>query len=89
MSINPFNRVGLTGNDSGTGSEIEERVRERARELALLAGRPLGHVTPADFEQAKRELLSGLEQKTGKTLMESAPGSSQQEAPGSWAKDKA
>ena len=47
---------------TGMDSVTVERVRARARELALIAGHPTGHVTPADFEQAKRELTGGPEQ---------------------------
>jgi len=39
----------------GLGSAAAEWVRARARQLSLLAGRPVGNVTPVDFEQAKRE----------------------------------
>jgi len=56
MTNNPLNKGILTDNFNGSGSVTIEKVRARARELALIAGRSTGHVTPADFEQAKREL---------------------------------
>jgi hypothetical protein len=57
MEMIPPNQDDSITNFTGPSSEVTERVRARARELALLAGRPLGHVTPIDFEQAKREVL--------------------------------
>lgn len=59
MNLNPPNDDGSTAVFAGQNSVAIERVRARARELSLLAGRPLGHVTPIDFEQAKREVLGG------------------------------
>jgi hypothetical protein len=38
------------------GSVTRERVHARARELALLAGRPPPHVAQVDYEQAKRDV---------------------------------
>ncbi|MEO6873855.1 MAG: hypothetical protein ABI222_03435 [Opitutaceae bacterium] len=73
MNKNPLNKGHLTDNFSGTGSVTPEDVRARARELALLAGHPLGHVTPADYEQAKRELTGGSEQDAKEAILESAP----------------
>ena len=40
--------------------------------MALIAGRQPGHVTPADFEQAKRELTGGQEQDPKEAILESA-----------------
>ena len=73
MEKNPLNKGVLTDNFNGTGSVTVERVRARARELALLAGHALGHVTPADYEQAKRELTGGPEQDPKEALLEAAP----------------
>jgi hypothetical protein len=72
MNKNPLNKGILTDNFNGTGSVTIERVRARARELALIAGRSTGHVTPADFEQAKRELTGGQEQDPKEAILESA-----------------
>ena len=63
----------MTDNFIGAGSVTIERVRARARELALIAGRQLGHVTPADFEQAKRELTGEPELDHKEAILESAP----------------
>lgn len=73
MNKNPLNKGILTDNFNGTGSVTVERVRARARELALIAGRSTGHVTPADFEQAKRELTGGSEQSPREALIDSLP----------------
>ena len=35
----------------------QEMVRARAREIALINGRSPDHLSPADFAQAKRELM--------------------------------
>ena len=73
MNENPLNKGILTDNFNGTGSVTIERVRARARELALIAGRSTGHVTPSDFEQAKRELTGGSEQSPKEALIDSLP----------------
>ena len=43
----------------GAGVPSPEVVEQRARELAVIAGRAASDYTPADFAQAKRELLQG------------------------------
>lgn len=73
MTNNPLNKGILTDNFSGSGSVTVERVRARARELALIAGRSTGHVTPADFEQAKRELTGEPEMTRKEELIDSLP----------------
>ena len=73
MTKNPLNKGILTDNFNGAGSVTIERVRARARELALIAGRSTGHVTPADFEQAKRELTGESEQTRKEALIDSLP----------------
>lgn len=47
----------ITQHGSGLGTVTPEMVRTRARELALSDGRAAEEVTPADWNQAKRELL--------------------------------
>jgi hypothetical protein len=44
------------GNAICSGPAIRERVRERTRELARLAGRAPAQVSQVDYEQAKREV---------------------------------
>jgi hypothetical protein len=43
-------------NSAGVGAVSRAMVDARARELALIAGRPAPEVSQADYEQAKREL---------------------------------
>ena len=73
MNKNPLNHGEITENFEGLGSVTAERVRARARELALIAGRETGHVTPADFEQAKRELTGGPSETAKDALIDSMP----------------
>jgi hypothetical protein len=40
----------------GVGTVTSERVTQRAREIALINGRPPNHFTQEDFNEAKREL---------------------------------
>jgi hypothetical protein len=97
MNKNPLNHGDFTEDFDGMGSVTIERVRARARELALIAGRGTGHVTPADFEQAKRELTGGPEQDPKDALIDSlgegqrwnpVPGSSGHQAPESGSEDE-
>jgi hypothetical protein len=37
--------------------ETRERIHLRACALALINGRPPGHIAQADYEQARRELM--------------------------------
>jgi len=73
MNKNPLNKGHLTDNFSGIGSVTAERVRTRARELALIAGHPAGHVTPADYDRAKRELTGEPDIDPKEALLEAAP----------------
>lgn len=73
MSLHPLTKAGSPEDLTGTGIVTAAHVRARARELALLAGRPLGHVTPADFEQAKRELLGDTNRDSHDPFWESTP----------------
>jgi hypothetical protein len=97
MNKNPLNKGVLTENFTGIGSVTLEQVRVRARELALIAGRSVGDVTPADFEQAKRELTGGEELDPKESLLESlseaqrwnpVPGSAGHQAPESPSEDE-
>ncbi len=73
MKKNPLSKDVLPHNFIGIGSVTVERVRARAREIALLAGHAVGDVTPADFEQAKRELLDESDKDPKEAFLESAP----------------
>ncbi len=46
----------FTAHGHGLGTVTEEMVRQRARELALVAGRPEGQVLDSDLKEARREL---------------------------------
>lgn len=68
MKKNPLNKGMLEENSVGVGEISDEMVAERAKELALIAGRP---VTKADHEQALRELTGGPEMDAKQALRES------------------
>lgn len=48
----------LTSQAEGLGTVTEAMVRKRAREIALINGRPKGQVLDSDFAQARRELTT-------------------------------
>jgi nucleotide-binding universal stress UspA family protein len=73
MNKIPLNRDDPADQLADAGSATVEQVRARAREIALLAGHGVGHVTPADYEQAKREMMDEPAQETKETLLEAAP----------------
>jgi len=73
MKKKPLSQGVSTHNFSGVGPVTVERVQARAREIALLAGHAVGDVTPADFEQAKRELLGEAGEDPKETFLESVP----------------
>ena len=50
-----------------------EKVRARARALALIAGHTPPHVSQADYEQAKRELTSESDWERQEAALESQP----------------
>jgi hypothetical protein len=73
LRINPMNQNPLTKgmieeNSTGIGEISGEMVADRARELALIAGRPL---TRQDSEQALRELTGGDAMAPEQALLES------------------
>jgi len=47
----------ISDHSRGLGTVTQEMVRARAREIALINGRPPDHLSPADLSQAKRELM--------------------------------
>jgi hypothetical protein len=73
MDKNPLNKGVLTENFAGIGPVTNEMVNARARELALIAGRPPPHVSQVDYEQAKRELTGEPDVDPQETLLESIP----------------
>jgi hypothetical protein len=72
MTPSPLKQGALTENASGLGTVSRGMVRERAVELAVINGRVAGETSPADWEQAKRELTGGSELDPKQALLESA-----------------
>jgi hypothetical protein len=68
MNKNPMNKGMLEVNSAGIGEISGEMVAERAKELALIAGRPL---TKNHYEQALRELTGGDDVDARQALLES------------------
>jgi hypothetical protein len=66
MKRNPLDQGRFTEHGHGLGTVTEEMVRERAEELALIAGRPEGVILDLDYKEALREL-------TGRQGMVSTP----------------
>jgi hypothetical protein len=68
MNKNPLNTGMLEENSVGIGEISGEMLAERAKELALIAGRP---VNQTDHEQALRELTGGPAMDPKQALLES------------------
>src|SRR6476469_9244303 len=66
MKKNPIDQGRFTEHGHGLGTVTKDMVRERAEELALIAGRPEGVILDLDYKEALREL-------TGKQGMVSTP----------------
>ena len=73
MTQNPLSKGVLTENDVGIGPPTRKMAQARARELALMAGRVPPHVTRADYEQAKRELMGEPDMNRQEAILESLP----------------
>ena len=73
MGKNPLSKGVLTENSVGIGPVTREMVQARTRELALIAGRAPPHVTQADYEQAKRELMGEPDMNQREAILESLP----------------
>jgi hypothetical protein len=73
MDKNPLSKGVLTENDAGIGLPTRKMVQARSRELALIAGRVPPHVTQADYEQAKRELMGEPDMNQREATLESLP----------------
>ena len=87
METNPLTKGILEENSVGIGEISGERVAERAKELALIAGHPMTH---EHYTQALRELTGEPESDKNDILLESAteedrwnpiPGSAGHQAP--------
>lgn len=68
MNENPLSKGMIEENSVGIGEISTERLEDRARELALIAGRPL---TNEDREQALRELNGGDDVDARQAMLES------------------
>ena len=97
MKLNPLNKGVLTNNSTGIGPVTPELIHARARELALLAGRISSDVSPADYDQARRELTGGSDTDRQDTILDAlpetkrwdpVPGSEGQQAPESPSEDE-
>jgi len=73
MNTNPLKQGLLTENSAGIGTVSRQMVRERAVELAVIAGRAAQDVAKADWEQAKRELTGEPETDPNTAALEAAP----------------
>ena len=78
MNTNPLAKGLIEENGVGTGPVTDERVAERGRELARIAGRP---PREDDYDQAKRELTGGPEETPQESLLESFPDGQPSEDP--------
>jgi hypothetical protein len=63
----------LTENFAGIGPVTPAMVHARAKELALIAGRPAEQVSRLDREQAKRELTGESDIDPQAAMLESIP----------------
>ncbi len=97
MKKNPLNKGMLTNNSTEIGPVTPGLVQTRARELALMAGRPASEVSPADLAQAERELTGGPDLDRLDAVLEAlpetkrwdpVPGSEGQQAPESPSEDE-
>jgi len=68
----PISHGRITQHGAGLGTVTPEMVQQRAREIALSDGRAGNEVTPADWEQARRELLGAGNEPSGETDVEEA-----------------
>ncbi len=56
MGKNPLTQGVVTAKSTGIGPATRPRIHARARELAVIAGRVPHQVSPAEHDQARREL---------------------------------
>ena len=73
MKTDPLKQGALTENGAGIGTVTQEMVRERATELAVIAGRSEDDVSVFDLEQAKRELTGETDIDPKEAILEAAP----------------
>ena len=75
MRKNPLNKGIIMENAAGIGTVTSEMVEARARELAVINGRPSSEPSEADYQQAKRELTGEAEMDPQEESSESIPAS--------------
>ena len=73
MKNNPINKGIIGEKFAGVGPVSKKMVRQRASELALIAGRPGNEVHEADYEQARRELAGESDIDKQDELLNSLP----------------
>jgi hypothetical protein len=83
MEKNPLNKGLLTENSIGIGPVSRAMTRQRASELALIAGRSEHEVSKADWEQAKQELAGAPAEDPNQAVLEAAPESARDTVPAS------
>lgn len=72
MKMNPLKEGTLTTHSVGIGTVTRQMVEVRARELALINGRPAAEASPTDFAQAQRELTGESEADPNTAVLEAA-----------------
>ena len=73
MKTNPLKEGALTIDSVGIGTVTREMVDARAAELAVIGGRAARDASPADREQARRELTGEPDMDPKEARLESAP----------------
>lgn len=73
MKKNPLNKGVFTKGFVGIGPVTRAMVDDRARELAVLAGRASAQVTQVDYERAKRELTGEDDMDRQDALIDALP----------------
>ena len=81
MDKNPLHKGLLTENSIGIGPVSRAMTRQRAIELALIAGRSEQEVSKADWDQAKRELAGAPDEDPNQAILEAAPESARDPGP--------
>ena len=74
----PGQKAHIIIHDEGMGVPSAEMIEQRARELALIAGRPAREYTEEDFRQAGREMMQAPEpddEEMQETALPFEPGS--------------
>jgi hypothetical protein len=73
MNKDPSEEGRISEDSRGLGTVTPEMVLERARELAVINGRPPDQILDSDLEQALRELTGEQEESPDQATLESLP----------------